>query len=147
MSTIITNDSIINDTAAGAIQVEPWMVEMAAESVIDHHRFESNADRILARYEDDVPALMPSADELSEMGIDVVGLAKALTAGLNARHFGIALAADMLVIDSLNSELAAGIDVAVYNECLEHMVDIVAEREAHPDPVDRILCRHGECLN
>jgi hypothetical protein len=106
------------------------VLEMWADSVIDSRRFSSVEDRLLARYdEEDVDALMPSADELSDIGFDVVGLAMALEAGLDAEMFGKAYS--LLDIAEFNIKLltlGAGMDIALYNEGLSHLADIVAER-------------------
>jgi hypothetical protein len=102
------------------------MLEQWADAVIDRHRFGCDEDRVLARWdESDVDALMPSSDDLSEIGFDIVGLAKALESGLNAELFGKAYR--LLDITEFNVALAAGLDIALYNEGLDHLADIAAE--------------------
>ena len=54
--------------------------EASAESVIDHHRYADETDRVLASYED-VPTFYPSFDELVALGVDVKAMAAALTEG------------------------------------------------------------------
>jgi len=105
------------------------VLEMWAESIIEMHRFGCDADRVLARWdEDDVDALMPSADDLDDIGFDIVGLAKALEAGLNAELFGKAYR--LLDIAEFNLALVArgaGLDITLYNEGLDHLADMAAE--------------------
>jgi len=116
---------------------------LRAEAVIDRFRFADDTDRILSRYEE-VDTIMPSFDELVAIGVDVVRLADALEAGLNAETFG-RLVESQLDIESFNATLAAGISIPTFNEGMEHLVEISDEAARHPDPVDRILCRHGDC--
>lgn len=106
------------------------VLEMWAESIIEMHRFSCDADRILARWdEEDVDALMPSSDDLAAIGIDIVGLAKALEAGLDAELFGKAYR--LFDIAEFNRALVlhgAGLDITLYNEGMAHLADIAAER-------------------
>ncbi len=117
-------NAMINTTTAAGTVITADILEMWADGVIDHHRFASEEDRILARFED-TDTLMPSADDLSEIGFDVVGLAKALEAGLNPELFGKAY--PLVDVAEFNIALAAGLDIALYNEGLDHLADIVAE--------------------
>ncbi len=105
------------------------VLEMWADSVVENRRYSTVEDRILARYESDYPSLMPSSDELSDMGFDIIGLAMALEAGLDAEMFGKAYS--LLDVAEFNIKLltlGAGMDIALYNEGLSHLADIVAER-------------------
>lgn len=105
------------------------VLEMWAESIIEMHRFSCDEDRILARWdEDDVDALMPSSDDLAAIGFDIVGLAKALEAGLSAEMFGKAY--PLLDVAEFNIALVsrgAGLDIALFNEGMEHLADMAAE--------------------
>lgn len=102
------------------------VLELWAESTIDSHRFGSDADRVLARWDEgDADVLMPSADELGAFGFDIVGLAKALQGGLNAELFGKAYR--LLDIAEFNRVLVAqgaGLDITLYNEGLEHLAEV-----------------------
>ena len=112
------------NTAAAITAIPADILEMWADGVIDHHRFASDEDRILSRFED-TDTVMPSADDLSAIGFDVVGLATALEAGLNPELFGKAYR--LVDVTEFNIALAAGLDIALYNEGLDHLADIVAE--------------------
>ena len=117
-----------NATVSGAMTRDD-VLEMWAESVIEQRRFSTEEDRVLARYESDYPSLMPSADDLGDMGFDIYGLARALEAGLDAELFGKAYS--LIDISEFNISLVAlgaGLDISLYNEGLEHLADIVAER-------------------
>ena len=117
------NAMIINNTSSNTAIAAMW-----AEGIIDHHRFASDEDRILARYEE-TDTLMPSADALGELGFDLVGLATALEAGLDPALFGKAYT--LVDVAEFNNSLAAGLDIALYNEGLDHLADIVAEGRLH----------------
>jgi hypothetical protein len=136
----------ISGADASVLALGGWtiadMLSMSAEATIDRYRFASLSDRVLSRHED-VPALMPSADELSFMGVDIVGLARALEAGLNPELFGQVVG--MLDIASFNEELAAGLNVSLYNEGMDHLSDVASMYAAHPQRIDQILCRYGDC--
>ena len=110
------------DTAAAAIPAD--ILEMWADGVIDHHRFASDEDRILSRFED-TDTVMPSADDLTAIGFDVVGLAKALEAGLNSELFGKAY--PLVDVAEFNIALSAGLDIPLYNEGLDHLADMATE--------------------
>jgi hypothetical protein len=107
--------SLATDTAERDAVLELW-----AESTIEMHRFGCDADRVLARWDEkDVDALMPTPEALGDLGFDIVGLAKALEAGLNAELFGKAYR--LLDIDAFNQALVAqgaGFDISLYNEGL-----------------------------
>jgi hypothetical protein len=131
------------------------VLEMAAESTIDHARFTSTPDRILARYED-VPALFPSADELTAKGADIVDIGNALDAGLDPVAFGkaIELGLDLrafcaaYLCGGLHVEHFAGmvesLDMETLNGALEQVVEVIEEHTQFPNPVDRVLNRLGE---
>ena len=121
------NMHIATATAAATI-IDPAIAALWAEGVIEHHRFASDEDRILARYED-TDTVMPSADDLENIGFDVVGLATALEAGLNPTLFGKAY--PLVDVAEFNIALAAGLDIALYNEGLDHLADMVAEGRLH----------------
>ncbi len=95
-----------------------------ADGVINHYRFACAEDRILARYEE-TDTVMPDADQLTELGFDVVGLAQALDAGLDPAMFGKAY----LLVDvaEFNLALERGLDIALYNEGMAHLADMVAD--------------------
>lgn len=117
-------------TTVNATEVIDNVRELWAESVIEQHRFPTEEDRFLARYESDYPSLMPSSDDLDELGFDIIGLAVALDAGLDAVWFGKAYR--LLDIAEFNIALvahAAGLDIALYNEGLSHLADMVDERD------------------
>jgi hypothetical protein len=104
-------------------------LEMWADSVIEQRRFSCLEDRALSRYESDTPSLMPSSDELSDIGFDLVGLAMALEAGLDAELFGKAYR--FVVIPEFNIALVAlgaGLDVALYNEGMDQLVERMDDR-------------------
>lgn len=118
-------------------------VEMAAESIIDAHRFADLTDRVLARFED-VDALFPSADELTAKGGDIVVIADALSAGLNPVEFGRAIKAGFEL-----SEFAGLIErnnMEDVNSGLSHFADAAEEVALHPDVLDRIAALHGESV-
>ena len=121
------NMHIATATAAATI-VDPAIVALWAEGVVEHHRFESAEDRILARYED-TDTVMPSADDLEHIGFDLVGLATALEAGLDPALFGKAY--PLVDVAEFNLALAAGLDISLYNEGLDHLADMVAEGRLH----------------
>ncbi len=104
------------------------VLEQWADSVIEAHRFGSSVDRVLARWdEEDVDAVMPSSDDLASFGFDIVGLAKALEAGLDPVLFGKAYR--LLDLDEFNQVLVAhgaGLDITLYNEGLAHLAEIAA---------------------
>lgn len=105
--------------------------EAIVESVIDQHRFACIGDRVLARYEgDEGHALFPSTEELTERGINLEVLAAAFNNGLTGEGFAGLLST--MSVDSLNGNLE------LFNE---HAEDVAR----HPDPVERIMHRHGEC--
>lgn len=105
--------------------------EAIIESVIDHHRFAEPGDRVLARYEgDEGHALFPSADVLTERGLNVEELAAAFGNGMTGEGFAELLST--MSVDSLNGALE------LFNEHHEEVA-------RHPDPVDRVMHRHGEC--
>jgi|688.fasta_scaffold563400_1 hypothetical protein len=114
------------DTTA---QERDSVLELWAESIIEMHRFGCDADRVLSRWdENDVDALMPSSDELSDCGFDIVGLAKALEAGLNAELFGKAYR--LIDITDFNQAFVAhgaGLEISFHNEELARKVDMLAE--------------------
>lgn len=119
--------TLSNTTAA--VGDRDAVLEMWADATIEMHRFGSDADRVLARWEGDADALMPSADDLDAIGFDVVGLARALEAGLNAELFGKAYR--LLDIDEFNRALiahGAGLDISLYNEGMDHLADMACER-------------------
>jgi len=117
-------------------------LEMWADSVIYCHR-RSPEDRALALTEPDYPALMPSSDDLSEMGFDIVVLARALEAGLDAELFGKVYR--LVHITEFNQALTWGLDIPAYNEAMEHLADMIADRAQHDGDLDEMLCRHGDC--
>lgn len=56
----------------------------AAAAVVDHHRFESRVDEILARYDEEDEqfcALYPDSDALEAQGVDIIALADMLASG------------------------------------------------------------------
>jgi hypothetical protein len=115
----------MNNTAVIAVTAIPTdILEMWADGVIDHHRFASDEDRILSRFEE-TDTVMPSADDLTDIGFDVVGLATALEAGLNPELFGKAYR--LVDVAEFNIALAAGLDIALYNEGLDHLADMATE--------------------
>ena len=114
---------IATATAAATI-IDPAIAALWAEGVIEHHRFASDEDRILARYEE-TDTVMPSADDLENIGFDVVGLATALEAGLNPTLFG--KAHPLVDVAEFNIAMAAGLDIDLFNEGLDHLADMVAE--------------------
>ena len=117
----------------------------AADSVIHAYRYPTLTDRALALTESDYPALMPSSDDLSEMGVDIVSLARALEAGLNAELFGKVITTGLLNLEEFNRSLVWGLDIPVYNEGMEHLVDIAADGASrHGSFVDEVLARHGD---
>jgi hypothetical protein len=141
LSTVVTEAS----APVGLIAGFPASVAlaMAAEAIIDNHRYVDDTDRVLARYED-VPALFPSCEELQHMGVNVIALADALEGGLNAQAFGLVLS-NGLDIEGLNQALTAGIDIPTFNEGLAHLVEIAHEDALFGDDfVSRVLARHGE---
>lgn len=119
--------------------------EAAIEARLEQHRYASDEDRILARYED-VPALFPSYEELQALGItNLDQLADALDNGLSATLFGTVLGQG-LDAEMFNLSLAAGIDnIPQFNEGMEHLVDQHALVTLHADPLDRAMHVHGEC--
>lgn len=103
--------------------------EALVDNVIDRRRFESEADRVLARYEDEEGlALFPDADSLRARGIDVARLAALLEIGL-VRADGLDDMLHSLSVDDVNT-------------ALEHLFDGAVEDAIEPDPVERILARH-----
>lgn len=101
------------------------------ESVIDEHRFAEFGDRVLARYEGDLGhALFPSVAELGERGIDLETLVTAFGNGLTGEGFAELLST--MPVDSLNGAL----------ELLNEYQEEVAR---HPDLMDRVAHRYGEC--
>ncbi len=72
---------------------------------------------------------MPSADDLTDLGFDVVGLATALEAGLDSALFGKAY--PLVDVAEFNLALSAGLDIALYNEGLDHLADMVADGRLH----------------
>lgn len=105
--------------------------ESVLEAAIDSHRFPSETDRILASYGDDGgKAFFPSFETLVSMGVNVEQLAIALENGLQPEGFGQTLAT---------------LDVATVNGALESLNDVAEDARLHPDPLDRIMHRHGEC--
>ena len=121
-------NAINTNTIAGIAIIDPAITALWAEGVIEHHRFASNEDRILARYED-TDSVMLSADDLENLGFDLVGLATALEAGLDPALFGKAY--PLVDVAEFNLALAAGLDIALYNEGLDHLADMVAEGRLH----------------
>lgn len=118
---------------------------MWADSVIHAYRYPTLEDRALALTESDYPALMPSSDDLDEMGVDIVGLARALEAGLNAELFGKVITTGLLNLDEFNRSLASGLDIPSYNEAMDHLVDFAADRASHDGSfVDEVLARYGD---
>lgn len=114
----------MNIAIATATTIPADIAALWADGVIDHHRFASNEDRILARYED-TDTVMPSSDDLTDIGFDVVGLATALEAGLDPALFGKAY--PLIDVAEFNLALAAGLDIALYNEGMDHLADMVAD--------------------
>jgi hypothetical protein len=144
--------SVINDGTVGVNNAEligttGWSIADALDEALstrlDAHRYGTLADRVLARYED-VDARFPGSEELKAMGVDIVRLADALDAGLDADLFGKVLGQG-LDIDGLNATLENGIDIPSFNEGLSHLVDVHELHQLHPDPVDRTMHLHGEC--
>ena len=121
-------NAINTNTIAGTAIIDPAIIALWADGVIEHHRFANDEDRILARYED-TDTVMPSADDLENIGFDVVGLATALEAGLDPVLFGKAY--PLVDVAEFNLALAAGLDIALYNEGLDHLADMVAEGRLH----------------
>ena len=121
--------------ASGVDLPEGWSGDGLAITVlacrIDEHRFESDADAVLARHEGDEGfALFPSTDELMEQGVDLMSLASAFDAGLTGSGF---------------AEIYASLDVETLNGALANFAEHHEFAETHSDPVDRALCRFGEC--
>ncbi|MGD9681924.1 MAG: hypothetical protein AB7W16_12135 [Candidatus Obscuribacterales bacterium] len=103
----------------------------AAESIIDSHRFANETDRVLARHEgDEGLALFPSTDELMAMGVSLYDLSGALEAGLKGEDV---------------AGLLASYDADTLNGHLANYVEHAELASLHPDPVERVLHRHGEC--
>ncbi len=117
------NATIINNTSSNTAIAIMW-----AEGIIDHSRFACDEDRFLARYEE-TDTLMPSADDLAALGFDLVALATALEAGLDPALFGKAY--PLVDVAEFNLAAAAGLDIDIYNEGLDHLADIVAESRIH----------------
>lgn len=118
---------------------------MWADAVIHRYRYPTLEDRALALTESDYPALMPSSDDLDEMGVDIVCLARALETGLNAQLFGKVITTGLLNIDELNRSLNWGVNIPLFNEGMEHLVDFAADRAVHDGSfVDEVLARYGE---
>jgi hypothetical protein len=115
-------------TATAAATIDASVIALWADGVIEHHRFASDEDRVLARYED-TDTVMPSADDLADIGFDVVGLATALEAGLDPVLFGKAY--PLVDVAEFNLALTAGLDIALYNEGLDHLADMVADARVH----------------
>ena len=105
--------------------------EAILESVIDHHRFANFGDRALALFEgDEGHELFPSCEVLSARGVDLEVLVAAFNAGLTGEGFAELL--PTMSADGLNGALEL---------FTEHSEDVAR----HPDPVDRVMHRHGEC--
>src|SRR5207253_2780154 len=117
-------------------------IDESISARIDAHRYGSLGARILARY-DEVTPLMPSSDELKEMGVNVGLLAAVLDAGLDAELFG-KVVNNGLDIEAFNVSLESGLDIALYNEGMAHLVEHNAEVAAFPTVTDRVLHRLGE---
>jgi hypothetical protein len=115
-------------TATADATIDAAVIALWADGVIEHHRYESDDDRVLALYEE-TDTVMPSADYLAQIGFDLVGLAQALEAGLDPVLFGKAY--PMLDIAEFNVATAAGLDIALFNEGLDHLADMVAEARVH----------------
>lgn len=97
---------------------------MWADRVIDQMRFAEHADRTLALFESDYPALMPSSEELDDLGFDTFGLASALEEGLDAELFGLTYR--HLNIAEFNLAcvaLGVGLNVAYYNDAMQRIAD------------------------
>jgi hypothetical protein len=106
--------------------------EAIIDSVIDHHRFANLGDRALALYEgDEGHELFPSSEELSARGVNLETLVTAFNNGLTGEGFA-ELLSTMTSVDSLNGNLE------LFNE---HHEDVAR----HPDLVDRVMHRYGEC--
>lgn len=98
---------------------------------IDEYRFESEVDAILARHEgDEGYALFPSADELMGEGVDLFALCAAFENGLTASGF---------------ADIHASLDVETLNSGLANFAEHREFLTTHRDPVDRVLCMHGDC--
>src|SRR5271170_7329891 len=98
------------------------MMEMAAEAVIDAHRFgtprrsDSLVKRVLARYEA-VTAILPTADEMTEQGGDIVAIANALTSGLVVSAFGKAIR-NGLDLGAFSDAVKNGLDVKAFSKAV-----------------------------
>lgn len=119
---------------AGALP-EGWTAEGLCEVMlsaqIEQYRFASEFEAVLARHEgDEGLALFPSVDELIERGVELFALASAFENGLTGEGF---------------AGLLSSMDVDTLNGALANFVEHAESVAANPDPVDRILCRHGEC--
>ncbi len=133
--------------------------EMAAEAVIDSLRFgkRSLVDRVLARYETvpEVPALLPSSDEMAANGGDIVAIAVALNFGLNITSFGEAID-NGLNLGTFSQALKVGFDarefaglvrrndIETVNNGLEHFVDCQTDESYRLSPVERVARMWGE---
>ena len=92
--------------------------QMAAEAVIESHRYRSVNDRMLSRYEA-VPAVLPSADDLADMGGDIIAIAHALDSGLSASAFGTAIE-NGLGLRAFCRAVKAGLDVHAFSAAVNN---------------------------
>ncbi len=134
--------------------------EQAAEAVIDAHRFgtprRNLVSRILSQYED-VPAVLPTHEEMTQMGGDIIAIAAALEAGLSVKAFGKAIQ-DGLNLGLFCNALKCGFkprgfaglvrrnDIEIVNEGLDHFVDYHNDNPHPRNIMERVSRMFGEEL-
>lgn len=78
-------------------------VETAASRRIDGKRFPRIADRVMNRYDETGTGCLPSDNNLTDNGVDLDVLARALEKGMDAEAFTTALKAGLVDVDAFNN--------------------------------------------
>lgn len=82
MTTNIAKNSLLLNVAVNGVSVSD--AEMAACALIDHVRYMSREDEILARHDNDVAVRFAEPEQLAAWGVNVIALSDVLGAGLTA---------------------------------------------------------------
>lgn len=127
MKTVVTPEVVAIATDSVTGWSESDALEASLEARLEAHRYETTEDRVLARYED-VPALLPSYDELRAMGLDMARFVDCLDRGLNAKNFGILLAGGMNV-GAFNAYMEKAMNIAIFNDGMAASVRHIADAQ------------------